>query len=1330
MSLLSKIFGARGGEDPRDTPPNMSAGSERVAAPEGEMPADERIRQGLAHHQAGDLHSAERAYRAVLEATPEEPLAHYLLGSLLGASGRLEAACEHLQTAARLDPSAAAPRSDLGNVFYSQGRVQEAEAAYRDAIAVEPEFADAHGNLGRLLLDAGRIDEAIESFSALASLVSDNPEAHFMLADALSAGGRYEAACSSYEAGLSLAPGVAAAHNNLGASLRHLSRAEEAMASFEAALRIDPELVDAHFNLADMLESRGAADKAIEHFRATVSRQTNDVRSRRRLGRLLLEQGRSDEALQVFRDVLTLEPDSARSHFELGNALSACGHRDEALERFDQAVRLDPNDASAHVNLGYALNDVKRFEEAAQCFREALERDPGLVEAHNNLGGVLQMQGQLRPAMQAYERALEIAPDALYIRSNYLTCLNYHEEALPENVYAEHRRWAELIEGTDAPKGAPAIPNLDPQRRLRIGYVSADLRYHSVAFFMAPIIEHHDRDKFEITCYANVAKPDANTRRLQELCDRWRDIASIDDAEVAAWIRRDEIDILVDLSGHTVGNRLPVFALRPAPVQVTYLGYPNTTGLSSMDYRLTDVMADPPGATEDLHSETLIRFEDGFLCFQPLESCPPIRERHGTGDGEGITFGSFNELLKVTPATVAAWCEILERVPGSSLVIKGTALGDEGTRQIVVNRFREHGIDAGRLRLVGRTQTLEEHLELYNGIDVALDTFPYNGTTTTCEALWMGVPVVTRSGHVHASRVGLSLLTRVGLGDLVAESVPEYVDKAVALAADAQRRSRLRGELRDRMRASPLMDGGVFTRRLESAYRDMWQSACAQSRDRADSGEVGGMSVDIAGGVRVRVPAKLDELTPYVLLEQEDWFEDEIRFVRHLVKPGMRCLDIGANYGIFSLTMAKRVAPGGRVWSFEPTPDTARYLSESLAENGLHNVTLAHMALSRTTGTAKLVTHDDSEHNYLTDNVANGDRFEMVDVKRLDEVASELDIGSIDFVKMDAEGAEIAILEGGEGFFASESPVLMFEIKNQEGMNWALLDALNARGYGVFRLVPGLQILVPFERDGFDSFLLNLFAIKPDRARLLEADGVAVACLSNDAVAERDDSNALEAVLGGRPYAQALWPKWREALCSDAAESARQRPNGLALYCRAWDPSLPMSDRYRALSAARVAMSQPREGRAEMARLFSLARITWELGYRQQAVDALKAICDLRDSGVGTPGAEPFLAVSDRFDAIEPGDAFESWCIVSVIEQRERLRAYSSYFAGDRMLGTLERLAQSPFACAEMERRRQLVRIREGLQKAPEPTLLVSRRSDENLNPDLWGCPDGARKPA
>ena len=357
-----------------------------------------------------------------------------------------------------------------------------------------------------------------------------------------------------------------------------------------------------------------------------------------------------------------------------------------------------------------------------------------------------------------------------------------------------------------------------------------------MAFFLEPILSTHDRVEFESVCYSDVKQPDAVTGRLRALAGEWRDIRGRSDDQVAELVRRDRIDILVDLAGHTAGNRLLVFARKPAPVQVTYLGYPNTTGLTSIDYRITDECADPTGAADRLHTEKLVRLKNGFLCYLPPEESPEVSPtpvlRNGT-----VTFGSFNQLPKLSNEVVRIWAATLSRVPGSRLLLKAHGFSNEETRSRFRERFAEHGITPDRLELRCDVPSTRSHLELYGEVDVALDPFPYNGTTTTCEALWMGVPVIAWAGPTHRARVGVSLLTGLGLAEWIAESRERYVELAVELAGDPARLDRIRHGLRDRMRQAPLMDGAGFTRGLEQAYREMWRSwvrGCGdwEARDR------------------------------------------------------------------------------------------------------------------------------------------------------------------------------------------------------------------------------------------------------------------------------------------------------------------------------------------------------------------------------------------------------------------------------------------------------------------------------------------------------------------
>ena len=403
--------------------------------------------------------------------------------------------------------------------------------------------------------------------------------------------------------------------------------------------------------------------------------------------------------------------------------------------------------------------------------------------------------------------------------------MNYDDHSAQHDIFAESRRWEAAHAVPRAARETHSRHDRDPERRLRIGYVSPDFRSHSVSHFLGPLLAGHDRRQFEIFGYAQVAHPDIETRRLRGLADAWRSTVGMTTQAVAARIRDDKIDILVDLAGHTANSRLLVFGERPAPVQAAWLGYPNTTGSAAMDYRLTDDIADPQGPGDALHSEELARLPNGFLCFAPAAEAPAVADPPLLANGQ-VTFGSFNNLSKVGAATVAAWAPILARVPGSRLLLKGRALANEQARLRLESLFAASNIDAARLEFHAWIDSRSGHLGAYDRIDIGLDPFPYNGTTTTCETLWMGVPVIALCGDRHAGQVGASILARVGLAALSADTVDDYVAAAVSLAGDAARLVELRRVLRATMAASPLCDAASFTRDIEAAYRQMWRHWC------------------------------------------------------------------------------------------------------------------------------------------------------------------------------------------------------------------------------------------------------------------------------------------------------------------------------------------------------------------------------------------------------------------------------------------------------------------------------------------------------------------------
>jgi predicted O-linked N-acetylglucosamine transferase (SPINDLY family) len=536
--------------------------------------------------------------------------------------------------------------------------------------------------------------------------------------------------------------------------------------------------------------------------------------------------GRLAQAEAAYRQVLAADPNAFDALHLLGSLLVAAGRNDDAIAAFERAVTLRPDAADTWSNLGFCLVTKRELHRGESACRRAIELNPKLANAHANLGNALQRQARIEEATAALRAALSLNPNLRVAHQNLLVALNYLPAYTPQDVYAEHVGWAAQHAnhlGNDAP---PHANDRDENRRLRVGYVSPDFRRHSVAFFIEPLLAAHDRGQVEVVCYSDVERPDETTARIKQLAEVWRDTRGLADDRFAQIVRDDRIDILIDLAGHTPGNRLLAFARRPAPVQMTYLGYPNTTGMAAIDYRITDAHADPPGVTDAFHSEQLIRLPRTAWCYHPPAEAPPVATAPPSASAGQVTFASFNKLAKISPPCADAWAQLLRTVPASRMIVKSTALGDAILRQRLLEQFAARGVAADRLEILGPAAATADHLAVYARADVALDTFPYHGTTTTCDALHMGVPVVTLAGQTHVQRVGVSLLHAVGLDDLVAETPEAYVEIAARLSGDCQRLAELRSGLRGRLYASPLGDGRGLAREMESAFRQCWRRWC------------------------------------------------------------------------------------------------------------------------------------------------------------------------------------------------------------------------------------------------------------------------------------------------------------------------------------------------------------------------------------------------------------------------------------------------------------------------------------------------------------------------
>ncbi|MGE0372449.1 MAG: tetratricopeptide repeat protein, partial [Gammaproteobacteria bacterium] len=545
------------------------------------------------------------------------------------------------------------------------------------------------------------------------------------------------------------------------------------------------------------------------------------------LGATFYRLGRLGPSGAAFERALALKPDSAEACHNLGTVYMDQGRLDLAAGNFQKAIDLMPDAAVSHYNLGLIRFRQGRMDDAIACNRRALDLKPDFVRACNNLGVALAYQGRNDEAMRCYDKVLALQPDYANSHSSRLCSMLRIAATTPDSLYAAHREFAARCEAPLKPHWRDHANDRDPQRRLRIGYVSPDFRHHSVAQFMEPVLEQHDRTQVEIYCYYSYPAKDQVTARLTALADHWLDCANLTDEQLAARIRSDGIDILVDLAGHTRDGRLLTFARKPAPVQVTWLGYPATTGLTAMDYRLCTADTDPPGQ-EAFHSEALYRLPRTMWCYQP-HGGRPAGGADSPPPAGSVTFGSLNTYPKISAEAFAAWMEVLHTLPGSRLVM--TAVPEDSVRQALAERIAAHGIEPGRVRVHTRLPDAEYHTVL-RGIDIALDPFPYNGTTTTCETLWMGIPLITLAGMSSVARSGHALLKMVGLEELVAVDTADYVRRAVELARDAGRLARLRRELPRRFDASPLRDERGFARDLETAYRDMWRRWCRAPAER------------------------------------------------------------------------------------------------------------------------------------------------------------------------------------------------------------------------------------------------------------------------------------------------------------------------------------------------------------------------------------------------------------------------------------------------------------------------------------------------------------------
>jgi predicted O-linked N-acetylglucosamine transferase (SPINDLY family) len=579
------------------------------------------------------------------------------------------------------------------------------------------------------------------------------------------------------------------------------------------------------FNLAQSFKTAGDYKAACDSLKTAVKCNPDFFEARVNLSETCRYLGDYADAIHHLVYALKLKPDFHQGLNALGVLYQKTGDAKAAISSFKKAVDCKPDFPDAYYNLGNSLRDIEQFDEAIVCFRMALSLKPSSIEALSNLGEALQITGSIKEAEACFKSAIDIDPSCSIAFSNYLLTLNYDPEFGPRELYDRHRKYGATFTPSQLPFSF--ANDRSPIRRLRIGYVSGDFRNHPVAHFFKPVFFHHYATDFDVFCYSNARNPDETTELLRKHAGHWLNVFGMPDSELVDAIRAEAIDILVDLSGHSADNRLPVFAQKAAPVQVTYLGYPNTTGLAAMDYRITDRVADPL-CEAPVHTEKLVRLSPCFCCYSPPSAAPapgPVPFRQNGF----VTFGSTHMLGRINDDVLDLWASLLQSVPLSRLFIMRTTLTG-GSLDRVNKRFESHGIEKSRIIVKNTVPAAEGHLAVYREMDIFLDSFPWSGHASACEALWMGVPVVTLLGDRHAGRMVSSVLSCLDMKDCIAGTKDDYLAVARGLAKDIDRLENLRLTLRDRMKNSPLCDGKTFAANLEEAYRTMWLEWCGKQQ--------------------------------------------------------------------------------------------------------------------------------------------------------------------------------------------------------------------------------------------------------------------------------------------------------------------------------------------------------------------------------------------------------------------------------------------------------------------------------------------------------------------
>lgn len=807
-------------------------------------------------HSSGRMDEAGEIYKLVLADDDQHPDALHLTGVIALQEGRYEQARGFIEKAVAIKSPFPEAYNNLGTVYKALALRDDAMAAYRQAVTLKPDFADAHHNLAMLLAELGQFEEAVSVYRRALTFNSDDALVHVHLGIALQHLGEEDEALIHYHSAVALQPDNPDAQRNLGYIFKNKGQMTEAVTCFEMAVSVQPDNPDVHFALGQVQQSLGVQEAAKNCFQTALQWRPDFAEAHFYLAKTYQDISQWHLAIDHYRKGLAIDPSSAEAHSNLGMMLEETGVVDEAQSRYSDAILLNPDLIEAHLNRGSLSQRQGRFNEAIRDYQSALRIDPNYPQALNNLGVCYFETGQLDDAISYYETAIEIAPDYAAVYNNLGNALaelgesiaagKCFEDALEHDpnfvgadsnammtehyrigntvakIYERHRSWAERIEKELHAHKPLQRRNDDPDRTLRVGFVSSDLGRHPVGYFVVGLIENLREFDADVYCYSDRI-PDDLTLRIKQATDHWRNSFGTSDEALFDAIVNDQIDVLVDLSGHSAHNRLLVFARKPAPVQMSWAGYVATTGLTAMDYLLADAIS-IPYEEEKFYTEKIVRMPDQWLSYEPPEYAPDVG-RLPQEKSNKITFACFSNPGKLNVDVISVWAEILRTTDLSRLVFKYRNINSISNIKRITTAFEANGVSSDRIVLEGKSPHVEL-LRRYNEVDIALDPFPYSGGVTSCEALWMGVPVITKPGETFASRHTASFLTALDCPDWIATGDDDYVQTARKLANDRGSLAKIRAELRGKMATSTLCNQPLFAANFYNVLRSIWREHC------------------------------------------------------------------------------------------------------------------------------------------------------------------------------------------------------------------------------------------------------------------------------------------------------------------------------------------------------------------------------------------------------------------------------------------------------------------------------------------------------------------------